>query len=164
MKQKPPILSFNGGEYGKHSLARVDMQNALRGAEIMENIIPLVEGGMSKAPGSIYRNEAASSADDKLTIVRPWIFSEEQAFVLELSEFDLRFQYRDQGRVKIISDAATIGAWNGASEPAETGGGAAPSGGTANTGGADTGGYGSSGGSSGGAPGNFSSGGGLQQF
>lgn len=123
---KPQLIAFNAGEFGAEALSRVDLQNYPRGAEVMENIIPLVQGGMSKAPGTQY---IASTPSDGEAYLRPFIFSETQRFSLELSENKLRFIFED-GLVTLTGAAATLGAWSDESGTLPSGGGAAPGVGT----------------------------------
>lgn len=126
-KSKSEVVAFNAGELGKETLARVDLENYPRGAEIMENIFPLRQGGMTKAPGTIYVGETPSSA---IALLRPFIFSENQRFAMEMSNGKVRLIYQG-AYVAIGGAAATVGAWSDESAVTSSGGGAPLSGGTA---------------------------------
>ena len=132
-RQKPSLVAFNAGEFGAEALARVDLEQYLRGAEMMENMLPLVQGGMEKHPGILV--EARAKSDEGDIVLRPFIFSEEQSFTLELTDNQMGFYYLDEGQV--VADAAdqTVGIWNDDSGEATTGGDPPPSGsGSANVG------------------------------
>ena len=119
---KPQLVAFNAGEFGAEALARVDLQNYPRGGEVYENVVPLVQGGLMKAPGTQY---IASTPSDGEAHLRPFIFSETQRFALELSENKMRFLFED-GLVTLDGAPATIGAWSDESGTLPAGGDPAP--------------------------------------
>lgn len=157
-KSKSEVVAFNAGELGKEALARVDLDNYPRGAEIMENIFPLRQGGMTKAPGTIYVGETPSSA---VALLRPFIFSENQRFAMELSNAKVRLIY-EGAYVGLQGAAATVGAWSDESGVTSSGGGSAPSGGTSGPPG--SGGGGVDPGYDGGYTGNGNGGGGFWEY
>lgn len=126
MKNKGEIVAFNAGEFGEEALARTDLENYPRGAETMENILPLVQGGMTKMPGTIFVAETPSSNEGEL---RPFIFSETVKMALEFTDDKLRIVV-DGGLLALEGGAATVGTFSDESGAAPTGGGTAPSGGT----------------------------------
>jgi len=141
-KSKSEVVAFNAGELGKKALARVDLQNYPRGAEIMENILPLVQGGMTKMPGT---RLVASTPSNGAARLRPFIVSETNRFEVELSNLKLRLSF-ENGMVITPSGASTLGTWTDESAVSSSGGGAPPSGGGGDVtpgdyGGADPGGY-----------------------
>lgn len=125
-KSKSEVVAFNAGEMGSEALARVDLENYARGAEIIENIFPLRQGGMTKMPGTIYAGETPSSG---VAYVRPFVFSEGQRFAMELSENKVRLLF-EGAYVQVTGATATVGTWSDESGVTDTGGGTAPSGGT----------------------------------
>lgn len=129
-RTNPQILSFNGGEIGGQALARVDLDIYPRTAEVLENIVPYTQGSMAKAPGTQFLRETPSSAQ---AIVRPFVFNEDQTFVLEISNGLMRF-IQGTGYVSLEGALATIGSWTDGSAAPETGGGAAGSGGSGGVG------------------------------
>jgi hypothetical protein len=133
-KSKSEVVAFNAGELGKEALARVDIENYPRGAEIMENIFPLRQGGMTKMPGTIYVAGTPSNAQAWL---RPWVFSDEVRIGIEISATKIRF-IEDGALMTIVGAAATVGAFSDESTAATSGGGAPPDGGTGDV---DTGGF-----------------------
>ena len=134
-KSKSEVVAFNAGELGKEALARVDIENYPRGAEIMENIFPLRQGGMTKMPGTMY---VAGTPGNAQAWLRPWVFSESARFALEITPSKIRF-VTDGGLVTLAGAAATVGGWTDESAVAPAGGGAAPDGGTGDI---DIGGFG----------------------
>ena len=129
-RTNPQILSFNGGEIGGQALARVDLDIYPRTAEVLENIVPYTQGSMAKAPGTQFLRETPSSGQ---AIVRPFVFNEDQTFVLEISNGLMRF-IQGTGYVSLEGALATIGSWTDGSAAPETGGGAAGSGGSGGVG------------------------------
>jgi hypothetical protein len=125
-KAKNEVIAFNAGELGAEALARVDLANYPRGAETMENILPLTQGGMTKAPGTQY---IAGTPSNAVALLRPFIFSESDRFTLELSENKMRFVFED-GLVTLTGAVATVGTFSDESATAPSGGGAAPGAGT----------------------------------
>lgn len=125
-KNKGEVVAFNAGELGAEALARTDLQNYARGAEIMENILPMVQGGMTKMPGTIYVASTPSNGEAEL---RPFIFSESVKFALEFSEDKMRIVV-DGGLLALEGANATLGSWSDESAATPSGGGSAPSGGT----------------------------------
>ena len=125
-KSKSEVVAFNAGELGKEALARVDIENYPRGAEIMENIFPLRQGGMTKMAGTVHVGSTPSNA---AALLRPFIFSEEQRFAMEFSDLKIRLIF-EGAYVTVVGAAATIGAWSDESSVSSSGGGAPPDGGT----------------------------------
>jgi hypothetical protein len=125
-KSKSEVVAFNAGELGKEALARVDLENYARGAEIMENIFPLRQGGMTKMPGTLHVTSTPSNAQ---AWVRPFVFSDAVRFGLEITADSIRF-ISDGALVSLTGAAATLAGWTDQSAAAPTGGGTAPDGGT----------------------------------
>jgi hypothetical protein len=138
------VATFNGGEADKPTLARVDIDIYSRLAEQMENIFPYTQGMMAKAPGSKFiRNvtalayvleedgdtvldeagEPVLTEGDSLAVVRPFVRSDEFAYVLEFAANQVHFVL-DGAHVTIDGAAATIGEWTDESASPPAGGGA----------------------------------------
>jgi hypothetical protein len=135
-KSKSEVVAFNAGELGKEALARVDIENYPRGAEIMENIFPLRQGGMTKMAGTAY---VGSTPSNGAALLRPFIFSEEQRFAMEFSNLKIRLIF-EGAYVTVAGAAATIGTWTDVSSATSSGGDPPPDGGTAGPPGDGTGG------------------------
>lgn len=124
-KSKSQVVAFNAGELGKEALARVDLENYPRGAEIMENIFPLRQGGMTKMAGSRF---VGGTFRGGASYLRPFVFSENQRFALEFSDRSLRLLF--EGSFVTVENANTASEdWTDESGPTSTGGGAPPDGG-----------------------------------
>lgn len=111
MAKASPIQSNqNSGEFSPLMEGRVDFdkyKNALRTAL---NIIPLVQGGTTRRPGSYFVSAVKDSSAK--TMLRRFEFSDTQAYVFEFGNQYVRF-YRNHGQgqnVLTISGAANNGA------------------------------------------------------
>jgi len=124
-KSKGEVVAFNLGEIGAEALARTDLDVYPRGAETMENIFPLVQGGMTKMPGLEYCGVTPSSAP---ALLRPFIFSETEKLVMEFSDGKLRL-VSDGSLVVLAGAVATVGTFSDQSSVVPAGGDPPPSGG-----------------------------------
>jgi hypothetical protein len=124
-KSKSEVVAFNAGELGKEALARVDIENYPRGSEIMENILPLRQGGMTKMPGTVH---VGSTPSNGAALLRPFIFSETQRFAMEFSEYKIRLIF-EGAYVTVAGAAATVGTWTDVSTVTSAGGDPPPDGG-----------------------------------
>lgn len=105
----PLINNFNGGELSPRLDARSDINKYFSGCRTLEGMIPFVEGGATRVPGTYYVAEVKHS--DKATRVIGFHFSTIQAYVIEIGEYYFRFYY-DNGQ--IVVDAGYIAWTNGA--------------------------------------------------
>lgn len=100
--------SFNAGELSPRLAGRVDFTKFPNGLELLQNFIPLSEGGITRRSGSRY------VADTKTSTVKSRLkkfeFSTTQAYILEYGEQNIRF-YRNQGQ--IFSEDITASITNG---------------------------------------------------
>ena len=122
---KPQFLAFNAGELDANGLARADLENYARGAEIIENCFPYVQGRLEKAPGTIFVRDITSLSSE--AVIRPFVVSESVKFGIELSDYKLRI-ISGTGYVQSAQGESSLsGTWVDDSGSAPTGGGAAPS-------------------------------------
>lgn len=143
-KQNTAIVSFNGGEVDKESLARIDYETYRSVAATMENVFPYVQGKMSKAPGSKFiddvtalavvteedgdveldeNSDEAVTEGDSLAVLRPFVRSGAVALALEFAANQIRFIDNATGAyVTITGTAQTVGAWSDQSAAPPTGG------------------------------------------
>lgn len=119
-KVRPQYLAFNAGEFDSDTLARADLEIYARGAETMENIMPLVQGGMKKVPGTRFIGDA--TALGSTILLRPFVFSETDTVVIQLSPGKMKFIV-GEGYLQMGQAPATIGAWSDESAAPDTGGG-----------------------------------------
>ena len=95
--------NFGGGEYSPLAKGRTDAERYKIGLDTCQNFIPILQGGLSKRPGTYHVKEVQDSS--KKTRLVEFEFSTTQAYMLEFGEQYIRV-YRDQG---IVTDSnATI--------------------------------------------------------
>lgn len=96
MKASPIQESFNSGEFSPLVAARVRFEKYKNALEICENMVPIVQGGVTRRTGSMFVGEVkTSSASTRLV---PFEFSTTQAYVLEFGNNYIRV-YKDRGQV-----------------------------------------------------------------
>ena len=83
------INSFNAGEMGPTLNAREDLAKFQSGCSIMENMIPLPQGGAQKRPGTKYIAEVKTSS--LATRLLPFEFSTSQSYAIESGNQYFRF-------------------------------------------------------------------------
>jgi hypothetical protein len=83
------LNNFNGGEFGKQLLCRMDLERYSSSLEIEENFTALASGTADKRTGS--RFIAACKYDDKNTRLIPFEFNVEQAYAIEAGHEYFRF-------------------------------------------------------------------------
>lgn len=93
--------NFAGGLLSKKLLGRIDLQTYPLGASVLENIIPEVQGPLTFRPGFRYVLPTRGGGSSRL---RPFVFNDSQAYVLEFSDQKLRF-FSDGG---IITETAVV--------------------------------------------------------
>jgi hypothetical protein len=96
--------AFNGGELDPKLEGRTDLQRYATSCRSMQNFIPSVEGPAVKRAGTRYVLDAFDH--DLASRLIPFEFSRAQAYVLEFSEFRIRF-YRNNGVVLETDTANT---------------------------------------------------------
>lgn len=96
-KVSPSFTNFTRGVLSPLALARTDYQGYFDGASVLENFLVRVQGPIMRRPGTMY---VATSATTTLPCkVVPFIFSTEQAYVLEFGDYYMRV-YRNGGIVE----------------------------------------------------------------
>lgn len=117
-QSKAFVVTFSGGETDDYQQARVDFDNHESTAKRLENAFLVEQGAMELAPGTQHLRETPSSG---VAILRPWMFSLENAFCLEFSDSQLRL-IQDAGYVTLTGAAATVGAFSDQSAVTPSGG------------------------------------------
>lgn len=95
-KTRVVLNRFNSGEFSGKMDALVDYQRYYNACRIMENAIPIPQGGAMRRPGTYYVGAMADST--KKGKLAPFHFSTVQAYVLEFGNYTLRF-YKDGGQI-----------------------------------------------------------------
>jgi len=93
--------NFNAGELSPLLNARDDLAKYQSGCQVMENLIPLPQGGATKRPGTKYIAEVKESS--LATRIIPFEYSTDQSYILELGNQYMRF----------FTDGAAIGGYAG---------------------------------------------------
>jgi hypothetical protein len=83
----PAQRSFSAGEIDPLLAARTDYQRTQTGLGICNGFLPLVQGGVTRAPGTLYRGR---TKDDAEAVLVPFIFAADDACVLEFTQYVMR--------------------------------------------------------------------------
>jgi len=105
VKSSPIRTAFNAGELSPRLLGRVDFEKYRNGSEVMENIIPLAEGGAMRRTGTRFVAEAKDSS--KKVRLEPFNSGVDFSYVMEMGEEYIRF-YRLQGQIQTSGVAAWV--------------------------------------------------------
>jgi hypothetical protein len=97
MKASPLKDSFNAGEISPLMAARVRIDKYASALETCENMIPLVQGGVTRRPGTMHVHEVKDSS--VFTRLVPFEFSVTQAYQIEFGNLYCRF-YKDHGIIE----------------------------------------------------------------
>jgi hypothetical protein len=95
-KSSPAISNFNGGEVGPLLSGRVDFEKYGSSCYKMERFIPTVQGPAKRSPGT--RFVLPTKYQDKVSYLKRFEFSFDQAYILEFGDQYVRF-YTDRGVV-----------------------------------------------------------------
>jgi len=79
MKQYVMKNNFSAGELAPALYTRTDIQQYSNGAKTLKNVIPLVEGGVRKRPGTLFIGEHPNSVR-----LIPFVVNSANTFILEL--------------------------------------------------------------------------------
>lgn len=103
------IKNFNAGELSPYLNAREDLAKYHSGCSIMENMIPLPQGGAQKRPGTKYIAEVKTSS--LATRIVPFEYSTSQSYVIELGNQYARF-YTDGAQITAGSGTEDLSSLN----------------------------------------------------
>jgi hypothetical protein len=105
MARVAPIFeSMNGGEYSPLLEARVDYAKYKKGLKLCVRFIPLVQGPLTKCPGTYFVGETRDSS--KLSRLVPFEFSVVQAYQIEVGDQYCRF-FRNHAPVTLTAQNIT---------------------------------------------------------
>jgi len=96
-KASPLINNFSAGEFGPLARARVDLDRYAASQELCQNAVPRIQGGAVKRDGTHYIAEVKDST--KKVRLEKFVFSNEQAYVLEFGEEYIRF-YTERAQIQ----------------------------------------------------------------
>ena len=95
--------SFNAGEFSPLTFGRADYPKYKNGLSLMQNFVPIVQGGAVRRTGTKYVNQSKLHGEVHL---EPFIFSDGDAFLLEFGDQYIRF-FRNRAPVLESSQAIT---------------------------------------------------------
>ena len=96
MRVSPILTNFTAGELSPRLEGRVDVERYHQGVKTLENFLVHPHGGAQRRAGTRFIAEVKDSS--KAVRLVPFVFNEDQAYVLEMGDYYLRF-YADQGRL-----------------------------------------------------------------
>ena len=99
------LNNFNGGELSPEFEGRVDQAKYRSGAKRIENFIVHPEGGLHKRPGTRHVTTVADSTKKSRLI--PFIFSTEQAYILEFGDRIIRV-FADDVQISVPTQSVTV--------------------------------------------------------
>lgn len=99
MKASPLQNNFIGGEFSPLTQARVDSDLYRTGMEICLNYIPLIQGPITRRPGTYFVQKTKNSANANAVRLQRFEFSTTQAYIIEFGDQYVRF-YRNNGPVE----------------------------------------------------------------
>ena len=105
MPRVSPLLNdFSSGEISPLMFGRIDADRYKTGLETCLNMVPLVQGGVTRRPGTRFAAEVKDSS--KFTRVIPFEFSKTQAYIIEAGNQYFRF-YRNGGLIGFTAKTIT---------------------------------------------------------
>jgi hypothetical protein len=120
------LTNFTAGEISPRVYGRVDLAKYANGARELTNVTVLPQGGARKRGGTLNISNVRQNSPDAILV--PFVFSTEQAYMLEFGPGYIRF-FKDRGIIfdnsfniaSITSGASTvIGLLDGAGVPGHT--------------------------------------------
>lgn len=92
----PLQSAWNAGELSPRLAARTNFDKYKNGASVLENMIPLTEGGATRRSGTRYVADVKTGTST--TRLKPFQFSTTQTYPLEFGDEYIRF-FRNQGQI-----------------------------------------------------------------
>lgn len=93
--------NFTAGEISPKVYGRVDVTRYQNGAESLENCIVNIHGGSQRRPGTLFVAETKDSA--RVSRLIPFVFSRDQAYMLEFGHLYIRFYLASGGQIVAAS-------------------------------------------------------------
>ena len=103
----PVQLGFNAGIFGPLMYGRSDLQRYRLACRTMKNFTPTVQGPALKRSGTRFVKRTRTAGTAKTRLI-PFEFSRDQAYIIDLSENNIRF-LRDSGAVLETAVAISVG-------------------------------------------------------
>ena len=99
------ITNFGNGEVSPRLLGRTDIAKYYDSCQIVRNMVPMPQGGMTRRPGTMFVAQAADQANPAHLI--PFQFSTQQAYTLEFFGGGARI-YANDGQIILAGAPVTI--------------------------------------------------------
>lgn len=91
--------NFSSGEISPKVFGRVDVSRYQNGAESLENCVVNIHGGAERRPGTLFVEETKNS--NLRSRLVPFVFSRDQAYMLEFGHFYIRFYLASGGQILV---------------------------------------------------------------
>lgn len=102
----PAVTNFNRGEWSARMAGRPDVQGYKNACRVMLNAVPMVQGGWTRRPGTVFIEETKSSANARWI---KFVFNKSQKFAIEAGANYLRWIDAYQAaQVTVPTTAAAI--------------------------------------------------------
>ena len=101
----PLISNLNSGEFSPRMEARLDFEKYPNAAKTMRNVLPYPQGGFTRRPGTRFARSVKTAGD--ATILIPFEFSEDDAYIIEHGDAYMRF-FKRQARLATANVASSI--------------------------------------------------------
>lgn len=88
VKQTPVITDFTAGEISPRLYGRIDQPVYYKGASLLQNYMPLPQGGFTKRPGTLFAGTAAATTGCRLFEM---VISISLAYIVEFTNNKIRF-------------------------------------------------------------------------
>ena len=93
--------NFSTGEISRKLDTRIDFEKMNNGARIIQNMNVFPQGGVFKRPGTYFVSGVSDSS--KAIRLIPFIYSTEEAYVIEFGDYYARF-YKDHGQIQTVDE------------------------------------------------------------
>lgn len=115
-RTNPSQLAFNAGVFGAEVQSRLDLPIYARGADVMSNFFPLVEGPAEKRPGTKRCGPVKAKHADKTAVLVPYNESLSQKYQLEFGDLYMRV-WPSVGHGPLLDVLDSAGAGTAATNP-----------------------------------------------
>lgn len=107
-KAAPAITALNAGEFSPLVEGRIDLEQYRSALTLCENFIPIAQGALRNRPGTTYINTAKSSVLADVTRLVPFVYSQDQSYVLEFGNLYFRvYRNRAYNSTEVVTPWAT---------------------------------------------------------
>lgn len=102
----PQVTNFNRGEWSPRMYGRPDVQGYQNACRVMENAVPMIQGGWTRRPGTRFVVNTKSDGDARLL---KFVFNKSQKFILELGASYMRFvDAAQKAQIVVVDTTAAI--------------------------------------------------------